>query len=93
MEHIEALTSRVYTCETKEEATDLSNELYRAAQEIRKLRLECPYAELHDHLLYWEEYADKMCDEASAIADEISGEEASARKYGTYEQQNIYRAV
>jgi hypothetical protein len=44
-------------------------------------------------LLYWEEYADKMCDEASAIADEISGEEASARKYGTYEQQNIYRAV
>lgn len=93
MDHIESLVAQIYNCDTKEQAVDISNALDKAAQEIRKLRFECPYAELHDHLMHWEDYANKMANEAVSIADELGSEESSARKYGSYEQQNMYRAV
>lgn len=93
MDHIESLVARIYSAETPQETADISNALDKAAQEIRKLRFECPYAELHDHLLHWEDYADKMAEEAARFIDILEEEEAEIRKHGSYEQQNIYRSV
>jgi hypothetical protein len=93
MDHIETLVARIYSAETPQESADISNALDKAAQEIRKLRLECPYAELHDHLLYWEDYANKMSGEAASFVDTLEQEEAEIAKYGSYQQQNSYRSL